>query len=234
MDWNKEQRERERLGVMYGQMSDAELLLLHSTVGDLTDAAQAALLNEMKGRGLEEAVPAEEEDDAIEDTDCPEDDEEAGWKTLHVFQQTFEAQAAFRILEREGIEFAVEDRTLDENGEPIAGPAIQLALLVEACDWERCVRLLRRDAGLFPEAVVDPRGEAGGHENEMVAVGEFEAPEDVVAAGGVLEEAGIGYRTVTHDGEEWERTSLEVRSEDQDRALAALARLLEDDEARRL
>lgn len=234
MDWNKEQRERERLRVMYGQMSDGELLLLHATVGDLTDAAQAALLSEMKGRGLEEAVPAEEEDDAIADADSPEDEEEAGWRTLHVFQQTFEAQAAFRILEREGIEFAVEDRTLDENGEPIAGPAIQLALLVEALDWERCVGLLRRDAGLFPEPVVDPRGEAGGLEEEMVAVGEFEEAEDVEAAGRVLEEAGIGFRAVRHDGEDWERTSVEVRSEDQDRALGVLARLLEDDDARRL
>ena len=234
MDWNKEQRERERLRVMYGRMSDGELLLLHATVGDLTDAAQAALLSEMKGRGLEEAVPAEEEDDAIADADSPEDEEEAGWRTLHVFQQTFEAQAAFRILEREGIEFAVEDRTLDENGEPIAGPAIQLALLVETLDWERCVGLLRRDAGLFPEPVVDPRGEAGGLEEEMVAVGEFEEAEDVEAAGRVLEEAGIGFRAVKHDGEDWERTSVEVRSEDQDRALGVLARLLEDDDARRL
>ena len=234
MDWNKEQRERERLRVMYGQMSDGELLLLHATVGDLTDAAQAALLSEMKGRGLEEAVPAEEEDDAIADADSPEDEEEAGWRTLHVFQQTFEAQAAFRILEREGIEFAVEDRTLDENGEPIAGPAIQLALLVETLDWERCVGVLRRDAGLFPEPVVDPRGEAGGLEEEMVAVGEFEEAEDVEAACRVLEEAGIGFRAVRHDGEDWERTSVEVRSEDQDRALGVLARLLEDDDARRL
>ncbi len=223
MAWTKGRTEAERLGAMYGEMSDGELLGLRATAGDLTEVAQEALAGEMTRRGL--AAPVEEELPTSTDAD-------SGWRTLHVFSQTFEAQAAFRVLEREEIEFAVEDRTMDEEGNPRPGPAVQLALLVEAKDWERAVALLRRDAGLFPEAVVDPRGEHESGGEEMVMVGEFEETADIEAASRVLTEAGVWFRTAAHTGEEWERTSIEVRAEDQERALSLLERLLEEDASR--
>ena len=158
MAWSErgreQEQERERLGGIYGEMSDGELLVLEGSSGDLTEVAQEALRGEMGRRGLE-ALPAE---DGLPEMEAGEGAD--GWRTLHVFSQTFEAQAAFRLLERDGIEFAVEDRSVDARGEPVAGPAVQLALMVEAVDWERSVKVLRREAGLFPEAVVDPRGSA--------------------------------------------------------------------------
>ncbi len=224
MGWSDGEKERERLGAMYGEMGDGELLGLHVKARDLTDVAQEALSAEVKRRGL--VIPIE---DVEEGTGVSVSRSDSGWKTLHVFSQTFEAQAAFRLLERNGIEFAVEDRTVDENGELREGPAVQLALMVEAQDWDRAVTLLRREAGLFPVAVVDPYGEDESTEAEMGTVGEFEDPRDVAAASHALEANGLWFRTVLHDHEEWKRTSIEVRAEDVDRALDALEKLLEGD-----
>ncbi len=224
MNGIKTGNDRERLAAVYGEMGDGELLELQATAGDLTEVAQEALAGEMRRRGLavEKAAPVGESNG----------DGGSGWKTLHVFSQTFEAQATFKLLEREGIEFAVEDRTVDEKGEVRAGPAVQLALMVEGQEWERAVTLLRREAGLFPEAVVDPRGEEESATEATVTVGEFEDEVDIAAAADALEGAGVWFRTVTHDGEEWERTSIEVKDEDGDRALTVLERLLEEDASR--
>lgn len=236
MEGNKGQRERDRLLRMYGEMGDGELLGLSATAGDLTEVAQDALAGEMKRRGLE-AAEAPGAGAAPLQADDAEEDEGAGWRTLHVFQQTFEAQAAFRLMERDEIEFAVEDRTIDSKGEAVAGPAIRLALMVAAPDWNRAIVLLRREAGLFPEAVTDPQierygdqeAEGGIGEVDSVAVGEFEEAGDVAAATQALTEAGIWFQVVTHEGEDWERTSVEVKVQDADRALEVLARLLGQD-----
>lgn len=230
MNWSSGQRETERLLAMYGEMSEAELLEMRASAADLTEVAQEALAGEMKRRGLDPEM-GEAENAAALDPGSFDEDDATGWRTVHVFEQAFEAQAAFRILERELIEFAVEDRSLDENGDPVPGPAVRLALLVEAPDWDRCARLLREEAGLFPEAVVDPRGEPEGPQPEMVTVGEFEQAGDVDAASRALEAAGVTFQTMTHDGEDWERTSIEVKCEDQDRALAVLEALVEEDGA---
>ncbi len=225
MDWKEAERERERLGAIYGEMGDSELLGLHANAGDLTEVAHEALSGEMKRRGLE--APVEDPEGEVVPAGVGSGD--SGWKTLHVFSQTFEAQAAFRLLEREEIEFAIEDRTVDEHGELREGPAVQLALMVEAQDWDRAVVLLRREAGLFPAAVIDPYGEDEGAEAELVTVGEFESADDVASASRALEEAGVWFRTMLHDDEDWKRTSIEVRAEDGDRALDALEKLLEED-----
>ena len=223
MKWNEGQREG--LLALYGEMTDSELLGLEATEADLTEVAQEALASEMKRREIEAA--------AIEETlpadGTPEGKGSSEWVTLHVFAQTFEAQAAFKLLEREEIEFAVEDRTLDKRGQLRAGPAVQLALLVHRYDRDQAMTLLRSKAGLFPEAVVDPRGEDVDCSGEMVTVGEFEDQADVAAASRVLGEAGVWFRVVTHAGEEWERTSMEVKEEDSERALETLEPLLEED-----
>lgn len=229
MAWTDGKKEQDRLGAMYREMSDGELLGLEATAGDLTEVAQEALAGEMNRRGLESSAA---KDEAVPGAGSFGKNGDSGWKTLHVFSQTFEAQAAFRLLEREEIEFAVEDRTIDEEGEVRPGPAVQLALIVDAGDWDRAVALLRREAGLFPEAVEDPRGEEESADGETVTVGEFEDAGDVLAASRVLEEARVWFRTVKHDGEEWERTAIEVRAEDGDRALETLERLLEEDASR--
>ncbi len=229
MKWNEGQRERERLSAMYGEMADGELLTLEATAADLTEVAQEALASEMKRRGVEAAAVQENwpADRSSGSTGS------SGWTTLHVFAQSFEAQAAFKLLEREEIEFAVEDRTVDERGQLRAGPAVQLALLAHEDDRDRAVALLRREAGLFPEAVVDPRGEDGGSEEETVTVGEFEDQADVAAASRLLTEAGVWFQVVPHSGDDGESTSMEVKDGDGERALEALARLLEED-ARKL
>ncbi len=229
MAWTEGERERERLGLVYREMGDRELLGLRAASGDLTDAAREAVAAEMRRRGLAAAPGAE----AASDAESFAEGESSGWRMLHVFHQTFEAQAAFRLLEREEIPFAVEDRTIDEKGDAVPGPAVALGLMVAGEDWNRAVSLLRREAGLFPEAVVDPRGEVEEADEEgLVSVGEFEEANDVAAAERVLGEAGVWFRRVTHEAEEWERTSIEVKGEDVDRALGALSRLLEDDASR--
>lgn len=231
MKSNEGQRETERLAAIYAEMGDAELRNLHAKSADLTDVAQAALRSEIKRRGIEAG--------AVEETPPASavrfgDDQTSAWKTLHVFSQTFEAQAAFKLLDREEIEFALEDRTVDESGQLRAGPAVQIALMVHGADRDRAVALLRSEAGLFPEAVLDPRGpdphkEDGGASEDTVTVGEFDDQADVSAASRVLEQAGLWFRLATHPGEEWERTSIEVRPQDADQALDALESLLDDD-----
>ena len=229
MERSETQGERERLRALYGEMSDGELLELEGEAGDLTEVAREALAGETSRRGL--IVAASDEVDAVPEVGSFGEGASSGWKTLHVFAQTFEAQAVFRLLEREGIEFRVEDRTVNADGTQRAGPAVQLALLVESADWDRSVLLLRREAGLFPEAVVDPH--AGEEEEDteagMTTVGEFEDVADVRAAADVLTDAGVWFREVTHPNEDWQRTSIEVKAEDGDRALEALERLLDGD-----
>lgn len=120
MKGSEGQTERERLATMYGNMGAGELLGLKASAGDLTEVAQEALAEEMKRRGLQEA----DIEEALPPDRSPGKDGRSGWTTLHVFSQTFEAQAAFKLLEREEIEFAVEDRTVDESGQMRAGPGV--------------------------------------------------------------------------------------------------------------
>lgn len=230
MAWNDGQGEADRLGRMYGEMGDGELLTLYASMSDLTDAAQAALQREMASRRLE--APIEELEPVGEprrgDGSSAEDGET--WKLLHVFSQTFEAQHAFELMERAEIPFVVEDRTVDEKGELRPGPAVQLALLVEPVDWEAAVALLRRKAGLFPEAVVDPRG--ADHEEgdlEMFPVGHFEDEEELAEAGQMLQEAGIPFEVVKADDAEWTGSSIEVAASDAERAITVLERLSAED-----
>ena len=222
---NGNERERERLSAMYGEMGDGELLELFAKSGDLTEVAQAALAGEMHRRALK---PTIEEDGEPESALT---DKGKGWRTLHVFSQTFEAQAAFRLLERELIEFAIEDRTVDADGQTIAGPAVQLALMVEAEDWSRAVTVLRKEAGLFPDAVVDPRGsEMEGEEEGWLVVGDFEEEAELVKGEQMLREAGLELRVVRGEMAGGEAGTIEVHEADADRAIGVLERLIAEEE----
>ncbi len=112
------------------------------------------------------------------------------------------------------------------------GPAVQLALLVEAVDWPRAVAVLRREAGLFPEAVVDPRGSAM-EEARMrrcwSVVGDFEEEAELVKAERMLGEAEVGLRVVRGEMAGGEAGSIEVREVDVDRAIAVLERLIAEE-----
>lgn len=229
--------ERDRLAKIYGEMGDGELLELHATRGDLTEEAQAALSAEMTRRRLE---PAPEDE-----VPMPEplvfgarglQEDVSGWRMLHLFHQTFEAQHAFGLLEREEIPFRVEDRSVDEAGEARPGPAVQLGLLVEAKDWSRAVRVLRGGAGLFPDEEVAMRGDGAeldedGDAKEMVPVGQFESEQEAEMAEQLLGEAGIPFRRVQGDELDGQGVLLEVAEGDMDRAMSVLERMLEMDAA---
>jgi hypothetical protein len=217
-------------------MSDGELQELHGDAADLTESAQATLRAEMGRRGLTaaavEAEPAalawagEAAVAAGDSGDSPE--------VLQVFHQTFEAERAFAVLEREEIAFEVKDFSVDEKGEPRPGPAIQLGLLVPRGLRARAIRVLHRDAGLFPQAE-ETTGEAEdemGDDGEMFPVGQFEGEAEAEIAEQLLRGAGIVSRRATpEDGEDAEGSGpvIEVRPEDLERAAAVLEQMVDGD-----
>lgn len=180
----------ERLCALYDEKSDDELLGMYADREDLTEVAQQALAETMRGRKLVGREPAVH-------TQAPEDDvpslELAGSeKAIWTFADAFEAREAIRVLDDAGIWQRVVDRT--EPADSLRGRTqLALTLIVRDKDLEAAVRLLREKIGLFPKPEVgDGSGSPLSGMQGMVLLAMFDRHEGLVAAE-ALGKAGISY-----------------------------------------
>lgn len=226
MDMSVDQEWR-RLQALYAGMSDGQLLKLAGEMVELTEVAQQAVEAEVSSRGLK----LEEESAADVEAEMPELEPAEGDPSLvelKTFQLAMEAQTAARLLEEHEIPMRMEQamRRFTEDGPKIK--TNWLTIFVERERQKDAVELLRERMGLFPlmkpEEVGDPGNEGGADtEEELLSVmGSFDVDADAEVARNALTVANIWFQAEKENLEDWAGTTIAVRMEDLDRALAAV------------
>jgi len=220
-------QEWRRLQALYAGMSDGQLLKLAGEMVELTEVAQRAVEAEMSSRGLKlEEESAEEAEADMPELEAAADD--PSLVELKTFQLAIEAQTAARLLDEHGIPMRMElaMRRFTEDGPKIK--TNWLTIFVERERQKDAVELLRERMGLFPvmkpEEVGDPGNDSGADtEEELLSVmGSFDVDADADMARKALTEAGIWFQAEKENLEDWTGTTIAVRMEDLDRALAAV------------
>jgi hypothetical protein len=219
----------ERLCALYDEKSDDELLGMYADRDDLTEVAQQALAETMRGRGLEggggTAVEVDEPESDTQDVEVGRD-ERAVW----TFADAFEAREAIRVLNEAGIWQRVVDRT--QSADALRGRVqMELMLIVRSEDLDAAVRLLREKIGLFPKPEVgDGSGSPLSGMQAMVLLAMFDRHEGLVAAK-ALGKAGISYcwRDGADESQELpddQTVAIEVRGEQMEVATGVVERAL--------
>ena len=180
----------ERLCALYDEKSNDELLGMYADREDLTEVAQQALAETMRGRKLVGREPPVHTQ-ATED-DVPSLELAGSEKAIWTFADAFEAREAIRVLDDAGIWQRVVDRT--EPADSLRGRTqLALTLIIRDKDLEAAVRLLREKIGLFPKPEVgDGSGSPLSGMQGMVLLAMFDRHEGLVAAE-ALGKAGISY-----------------------------------------
>jgi hypothetical protein len=221
----------EKLGALYGEKSDGELLDLYEQRDGLTELAQQALAGVMRERRLSTQVAAGAYELAQEmGGEEVEDHVEADEVLAYLFHDAFQAREAIRTLTEAGI----EHRMLDWHGvHPEMPPhpmGLDLGLVVARADAQRTNEILKEELGLFPDAEGDDAPEDG---ESMTVLSMYERADALVAAR-ALGEAKMSYlwRDGSEQGSELpdaETVAIQVNSADVERAAQvvedALARL---------
>lgn len=214
----------EKLGALYSEKSDGELLDLYDKRNGLTEMAQQALAGVMRERGLSGRVAAaavasvggEEEADSV--------GEDEG--LLYMFTDAFEAREAMRHMREAGIAHRMLDWHGVEPEREASHTGLDLGLVVRRGDARRAVLVLKEKLGLFPgpEMVGDGSGDGDG----LVVLSMFDREEALAAAGAL---GRVGMTFLWRDGRDEasglpdeETIAIEVRAEDVDRA----AKLVEE------
>ena len=221
---NNEQ-EWQRLQGLYAAMSDGELLRLAENKDGLTEVAQQAIDAEMSKRGLEAPVEEPEALEAeAEETEAPADPSVIELITFHV---PMDAETAMRLLHEHDVPAHMEHavRQVNENG-----PKVKmnwLSVFVERSRKEDAMVVLRKGMGLFPVMSADEIADdaaVDGEEESLFMVGNFEDAADSEIAQKALADAGIWFNAVkgTDETAEWQGTTIEVKMDDLERALAVV------------
>jgi hypothetical protein len=225
--------QREKLGALYAEKSDGELLDLYERREGLTELAQQALTAVMRERGLggREAsagpAPAGEASGEAGDDAVGEDEVLA-----YLFHDAFEAREAIRTLTEAGIAHRMLDWHAVNPGMEVSQTGVDLGLVVQRQDAKRTFTVLKEQLGLFPE----PEDAVSGGGDVMAVLSMFERGDALVAAR-ALGEAGMTY--LWRDGRDHvgelpdeETVAIEVRAADVERATGlvedALAAVPED------
>jgi hypothetical protein len=151
---------------LYGEMSDGELYALNDDIANLTEVAQQVLRDEMKKRGLNEPLMAEEEPNASDlavdsrsDIDAgsrrfDDESEESGppdeftWKTPLCECDDSEAAAQIRLaLQQAGIE-----SWLDGQGYRVVADFNNPRILVAADQLDQAREILSQP---IPQTIID-------------------------------------------------------------------------------
>ena len=221
----------EKLGALYAEKSDGELLDLYEQRDGLTEMAQQALAGVMLARRLSTHEPfgVQERELAVGD----EEGEEtlgSGEVLAYLFHDAFQAREAIRTLTEAGIEHRMLDWHVVHPERPPHPMGLDLGLVVAQSDLQSTNEILKQELGLFPDAEGDDEPEDG---ESMVVLSMYERGEALVAARG-LGEAKMSYRW--RDGSEEgsdlpdeETVAIEVNAGDVERA----AQVVEDALARR-
>lgn len=207
----------EKLGALYAEKSDGELLDLYDRRDGLTEMAQQALAGEMRQRrltpdGAGAEVVAEAGGDEVEDR------VEAGEVLAYLFHDAFEAREAIRTMSEAGIAHRMLDWHVVNPEMTVSQTGVDLGLVVSRQDVPKTLRVLKENLGLFPEPeeITQEAGEA------LAVLSMFERGEALVAAR-ALGEAGMTYLWRDgrdHPGEmpDEETVAIEVKASDVERA----------------
>lgn len=215
-----------KLGALYAEKSDGELLGLYEQRDGLTEQAQQALAAVMRQRRLSTAEAAEPQETAsAAEAEAEEDRVLDGEVLAYLFHDAFEAREAMRTMTEAGIAYRMLDWHGVEPGMTVSQTGVDVGLVVRRAEAQRTLAVLKERMGLFPEA---EDGGGPGHEEALAVLSMFEREEGLVAAR-ALGEAGMTY--LWRDGRDHvgelpdeETVAIEVRVGDMERA----ARLVED------
>jgi hypothetical protein len=221
----------EKLGALYGEKSDGELLDLYEQRDGLTEMAQQALAGVMRGRRLSTQAAAGAYEPAQEMGGEEEEDHvEAGEVLAYLFHDAFQAREAIRTLTEAGIEHRMLDWHVVQPERPVSQTGLDLGLVVARGDAQRTNEILKEELGLFPDAEGDDAPEDG---ESMTVLSMYERADALVVAR-ALGEAKMSYlwRDGSEQGSELpdaETVAIQVNSADVERAAQvvedALARL---------
>ena len=126
----------EKLGALYAEKSDGELLDLYERRDGLTEMAQQALAGEMRQRrltpgGAGAEVVAEAGGDEVEDR------VEAGEVLAYLFHDAFEAREAIRTMTEAGIAHRMLDWHVVNPEMTVSQTGVDLGLVVSRQDVQR-------------------------------------------------------------------------------------------------
>jgi hypothetical protein len=210
----------EKLGALYGEKSDGELLDLFDQRDGLTEMAQQALAGVMLARRLstQPAFGVQERELAVASEDG--DDTVGSREVLaYLFHDAFQAREAIRTLTEAGIEHRMLDWHVVHPERPPHPMGLDLGLVVARADVQRTNEILKEELGLFPEPEGDDAPEDG---ESMVVLSMYERADALVVAR-ALGEAKMSY--IWRDGSEQgselpdeETVAIEVNSADVERA----------------
>ncbi len=209
----------EKLGALYEEKSDGELLALYEQRDGLTEMAQQALAGVMRERRLSTPGGAGAEVVAEAGGDEVEDRLEAGEVLAYLFHDAFQAREAIRTLTEAGIEHRMLDWHVVQPERPPHPSGLDLGLVVAQSDLQSTLGVLKEQLGLFPDA----EGEDGPENGDSMAVLSMYERGDALVAARALGEAKMSF--LWRDGSEHgsdlpdeETVAIEVNSADVERA----------------
>jgi len=214
----------EKLGALYAEKSDGELLDLFEQRDGLTETAQQALTGAMRERRLSVGEATGGADATLDAGAETEDTVADGEALVYLFHDAFEAREAIRTMRDAGIAHRMLDWHVVNPEMQVSQTGVDLGLVVARGDALRTRAVLKERLGLFPEAeeFAQEAGEA------LTVLSMFERAEALVAAR-ALGEAGMTY--LWRDGRDHvgelpdeETVAIEVKASDVERA----AQLVED------
>ncbi len=221
----------EKLGALYAEKSDGELLGLYEQRDGLTEMAQQALLGVMRQRKLDtHAAFGVQEPELSGSDEVEEDTLEDGEVLAYLFHDAFQAREAIRTLTEAGIEHRMLDWHVVHPERPPYQNGLDLGLVVAQADLQSTLGVLKEQLGLFPGAEGEDSQEDG---DSMAVLSMYERGEALVAAR-ALGQAKMSF--LWRDGSEHgsdlpdgETVAIEVNSVDVERA----TQVVEDALARR-
>ncbi len=210
----------EKLGALYEEKSDGELLDLYEQREGLTDMAQQTLIGVMRHRGLSTHAPLGGQKSELGAGDEVEEDTlEDGEVLAYLFHDAFQAREAIRTLGEAGIAHRMLDWHVVQPERPASANGLDLGLGVAKSDLQSTLGVLKEQLGLFPGAEGEDAPEDG---DSMAMLSMYERGEALVAAR-ALGEAKMSY--LWRDGSEHgsdlpdeETVAIEVNSADMERA----------------
>ena len=217
---------------LYSGYTDDQLLTLHEDRANLTDAAQDALLAEIKSRRLDLPVPLAPGiiplAPAIMPNPGEDDKDQDGLVGLITFWNGLDLGDACDHLEHAGIHFTVEQFPGDAQSPPYFQIRVHPAVRPQA------EAVLRSSMGLFPLQESDNDGYTEGEgyidDGSLVTLGVFEDQAEAEQTSTILSNAGIFHKLSAPSDreEEDDRTgySVEVHATDLDRGLSVVAAAL--------
>jgi hypothetical protein len=210
----------EKLGALYAEKSDGELLDLYEQRDGLTEMAQQALAGVMRERRLStQPVFGTQETESVAPYEDGDDTVGTGEVLAYLFHDAFQAREAIRTLTEAGIEHRMLDWHVVQPERPPHPMGLDLGLVVARSDLQAANEVLKQKLGLFP----DPVREDGPEDGEsMVVLSMYERGEALVAAR-ALGEAKMSYlwRDGSEEGSDLpdgETVAIEVNAADVERA----------------